>query len=287
MQNKKLSLGNARALALLLEGECVASSKISKGLAEEMLKERLLMPVIHGSHRSYRTDCPKDCRLWLYQRYGIEDLHVWIAACENQTELCRAEQVRELGDSKLRKVRTFKGFLVNVCEPVDVLLNGIRTTLQPTNGLAYFIQDFEHFIPDPDACIIGMENGENFQHLKEQRHLFEDSKVIFVSRYPQSTDLRSWLQQIPNPYIHFGDFDLAGIHIFLNEFYAYLGERSRFFIPSDIEERLKQGNRNLYNDQYLKFKDRKITDQRLEGLVHLIQHYGKVYEQEGYIESES
>lgn len=286
MQNKKLNLGNARALCLLLEGECVASSKFSKGFPEEMLKERLLMPVIHGSHRSYRTDCPEDCRLWIYQRYGIENLRAWIECCEKPAEKCRAEQVRESGDSKIRKVRTFKGFLVNVCEPVVVTLNGVRTTLHPTNGLAYFIIDFRHFIPDPEVCIIGMENGENFQHLKEQRHLFKASKVIFVSRYPQSTDLRTWLQQIPNPYIHFGDFDLAGIHIFLNEFYAYLGERARFFIPSDIEERLKQGNRNLYNDQYLKFKDREITDKRLEALVRLIQHHGKVYEQEGYIESQ-
>lgn len=167
------------------------------------------------------------------------------------------------------------------------MLSGIRTTLQPTNGLAYFIEDFEHFIPDPKACIIGMENGENFQHLKEQRHLFEESKVIFVSRYPQSTDLHTWLQQITNPYIHFGDFDLTSIHNYLSELYAYLGERSQFFIPSDIKERLKYENWELYNNQYLEFKDRKIKDPRLKGLVHLIQHYRRVYEQEGYKESQA
>jgi len=36
--------------------------------------------------------------------------------------------------------------------------------------------------------------------------------ALFVSRYPQtqSKDLLNWLQSIPNPYLHFGDFDLTG-----------------------------------------------------------------------------
>ena len=43
----------------------------------------------------------------------------------------------------------------------------------------------------------------------------------------QSSDLRTWLQTIPNQYVHFGDFDLAGIHIFLTEFQKHLGTRAR------------------------------------------------------------
>ena len=72
-----------------------------------------------------------------------------------------------------------------------------------------------------------------------QAHKLSD-RVLFVSRYPQSTDLRRWLCTISNHYLHFGDFDLAGIHIFLFDFQQYLGkERSSFLIPCDIESRLK------------------------------------------------
>ena len=59
-------------------------------------------------------------------------------------------------------------------------------------------------------------------------------RLLFVSRYPQSIYLRSWLQKIPNRYVHFGDFDHAGINIFLTEFHAHLGARSSFLIPQGI-----------------------------------------------------
>jgi hypothetical protein len=107
--------------------------------------------------------------------------------------------------------------------------------------------------------------------------------LLFVSRYPQSSDLRSWLQAIPNDYIHFGDFDLAGIHIFLTEFHAYLGERSSFFIPSDIEQKLANGSLERYNAQYLKFKYLTTDIPLLQHLIDTINTYHRCYDQEGYI----
>lgn len=249
-----------------------------------MLDEGLLTAVVHGSRRSYRTSLAENCRIWLYHQYGIDSLEEWIRLNETPIELSRAEQVHLLGDSKNRQTRSFKGFLVQVCEPVEVRLAGTELILTPQKGMALFIEDIEHFIPAPEVCIVGIENGENFRHLEAQRSLFDSPKVLFVSRYPQSTDLRQWLQLIPNRYIHFGDFDLAGIHIFLNEIYAYIGERAEFFIPNDIEERLAHGNRDLYLKQLEKFKDRAVGDSRIIPLIRLIHHYGRVYEQEGYIE---
>ena len=90
--------------------------------------------------------------------------------------------------------------------------------------------------------------------------------------------------RIPNRYIHFGDFDLAGVHIYLSEFYAHLGDRASFLVPSDIEKRLAKGNASLYDQQYAKFKNMKVTDARLQPLVDMIHHYRKGYEQEGYIQ---
>lgn len=72
-----------------------------------------------------------------------------------------------------------------------------------------------------------------------RKSLMAPRRILFVSRFPQSLDLRLWLKDIPNSYVHFGDFDIYGIQIFLTEFQKYLGERSSFLIPVDIEERLK------------------------------------------------
>lgn len=121
-----------------------------------------------------------------------------------------------------------------------------------------------------------------------QRALFSSElglhRLLFVSRYPQSTDLRSWLCSIPNHYIHFGDFDLAGINIFLTEFHAHLGERSSFLIPKDIEQRLaNNGTGQRYNAQYQKFKNLATHIPALQNLIDAINKYRRGYDQEGYI----
>ncbi len=138
-----------------------------------------------------------------------------------------------------------------------------------------------------DVIVVGIENMENFRMIRQQQALFErtigSDRLLFVSRYPQSTDLRSWLLSIPNRYIHFGDFDLAGIHIFLTEFHACLGERSSFFIPTDIEQRLANGSIERYNDQYHKFKNITTNIPALQNLIDTINNYHRCYDQEGYI----
>ena len=89
---------------------------------------------------------------------------------------------------------------------------------------------------------------------------------------------------IPNHYVHFGDFDLAGISIFLSEFHSYLGsERSSFFIPKDIEHRLKSGSMRRYNEQFQRFNHIKSDNQELQELIRLIHFYKRGYDQEGYI----
>lgn len=137
---------------------------------------------------------------------------------------------------------------------------------------------------------------ENFIRIREQREFFDcclrenldrdgAGRILFVSRYPQSTDLRSWLQTIPNRYVHFGDFDLAGINIFLTEFYNHLGPRASFLIPDDIDKRLAHGSTTRYNSQNKKFQDLKVEDSRLQSLISLIHKYRRCYDQEGYIGS--
>ena len=180
------------------------------------------------------------------------------------------------------QVSTMDGSSDVVIQPEEkVVLWNYRSDIKtPIPTEAEFREEMR--IPD-DVVVIGMENGENFQRIRGQQYLFGGLKVLFVSRYPQSTDLRTWLQMIPNRYIHFGDFDLAGIEIYQREFYVFLRERSEFFIPADVEERLKNGNRRLYDVQYARYKFMDIMDERLLPLVEMIHRYGKGYEQEGYI----
>ena len=173
---------------------------------------------------------------------------------------------------------------------MEASLNGQALLVHPMEGSMTFINAPESFEIPEDVLIVGMENAENFMLIRKQKYLFDslypNKRILFVSRYPQNalSDLREWLLRIPNHYIHFGDFDLAGIHIYLSEFYAYLGDRASFLIPGDIEERLREGNARLYDQQYEKFKDVTVSDARVQPLVDMIHCYCRGYEQEGYIQ---
>lgn len=276
----------AKKISEMLSGKSVPSSSFSPGMAKIMQKEGLITVIAKGSRKSLRINNPNACRTFLMQHYtSTLELEDWIEMKTRETEVSRAELVGAGAHSKLFTSRSFRGFPVNCYEPIEANLNGNKFTLNPIQGVSFFIEDYETLTIPEDVVIVGIENGENFQQIRQQKYLFDGIKVLFVSRYPQSSDLADWLKKIPNRYIHFGDFDLAGIHIYEDEFYASLGERASFFVPADIEERIKHGSTELYDKQYLKYKDRVIKDKRLLDLTNLIHRYRRVYEQEGYIRS--
>lgn len=131
--------------------------------------------------------------------------------------------------------------------------------------------------------VVGIENLENFNNLSKQTYLFPDGKCVFVCRYPQNSALYDWLERIPDRYLHFGDFDLAGISIYLTEFYSRLGNRATMLIPDDIEERIKHGSESLFDKQYNRFKSLNIVDSRIQPLFDMMMRHHRCYEQEGYI----
>lgn len=274
------------SLQALLAGEKVAGSKISGRLLEELLAEGLLSVISHGSRKSYRardTEALKRFLLDKDERYRILEV--------NQND-SRASMAKDTGNSKLVSVRSCPGFPVNSYEPVECFLCGEPFTVNPQEGSFLFVSEWEKLTIPEDVVVIGIENMENFRMIRKQRAFFEEylqthgfsSRVLFVSRYPQSTDLRRWLSSIHNHYLHFGDFDLAGINIFLTEFQQYLGKKhSSFLIPDDIESRLKKGSRKRYDEQYSRFKDIMSDMPEVQRLIDMIHRERKGYDQEGYI----
>jgi hypothetical protein len=201
--------------------------------------------------------------------------------------LKRADAVTLSGNSKLQRVRTFYGFLVNCCRPVSATLYEKPFIVEPAEGTYTFIHEWQHFKLHPSITIVGIENPENFRYIHLQEYLFSNIRPLFVSRYPQNNDMVKWLQMIPNPYIHFGDLDFEGIKIYLHEYKKHLGDKASFFLPSNTEALLgKYGNRALYNKQYKGQKSILInTEQSIETLTKLLHQYKKVLEQEIFIAS--
>lgn len=274
------------SIQALLAGELVAGSRLNSKLLDELLAEGLLLVVSRGSRKSYRARDAEALKRFLVdkdERYRLLEVN----ASDS-----RATMAAETGNSKLVMVRSCPGFPVNSYERVECFLGGDPFPVNPQEGSFLFVSDWKKFAIPEDVVVMGVENMENFRMIRKQRTFFEkylhnhdlSDKVLFVSRYPQSTDLRKWLCSIPNHYLHFGDFDLAGINIFLFEFQQYLGkERSSYLIPDDIESRLKSGSRKRYDEQYYRFKDIKSDVCELQQLIDLIHHERKAYDQEGYI----
>jgi hypothetical protein len=266
----------------LLAGEQVAGSRLSGRLIDELMAEGLLTVVTRGSRKSYRardTEALKRCLIDKDESYRMLEV--------NATD-SRASLAIATGNSKLVTVRSCPGFPINTYEPMACLLNGREMTVSPQEGSFLFISDWQSFSIPHDVMVVGIENMENFRKIRQQRKLFEAElgvhQFLFVSRYPQSTDLRSWLMTITNRYVHFGDFDLAGIHVFLTEFYRYLGNRSSYLIPSDVELRLAKGSAARYDEQYDKFHHLCCENSEIQRLIDLINKYHHGYDQEGYIE---
>ncbi|MBO8449420.1 MAG: hypothetical protein IAC29_09155 [Bacteroidetes bacterium] len=274
------------SIQALLAGKQVAGSKLDSKLLDELLAEGLLLVVSRGSRKSYRAR-----NIEALKRFLIDKDEVYRILEANASD-SRASMATETGNSKLVMVRSCPGFPVNSYEPIECFLDRKPLVVSPQEGCFLFVSNWEKFIIPEDVVVIGIENMENFRMIRRQRRFFEEylhthglsDKVLFVSRYPQSTDLRRWLCTVSNHYLHFGDFDLAGISIFLFEFRQYLGkERSSYLIPADIESRLRSGSRQRYDEQCNRFKDIKSDILELQQLIDLIHYERKAYDQEGYI----
>lgn len=274
-------------LRQLLRGEMLPYSALSNSLREELISEHLLIVQVHGSRRKLYAYQPNALQIYLSQHY--EELRTLHANSQDFDYRTRAEQAADSGNSKLVQLRSCPGFLVNAYEPIDGILCGQHISVYPADGSMLFIADWQSFSIPSDVVIVGVENMENFRKIREQKYLFKHlgAKVLFVSRYPQSKDLRLWLMHISNKYIHFGDFDIAGLHIFETEFKKFLGDQASFFIPNDIEMRLIHGSIKRYNDQIIRFKNYIPADQQIQPLYQLINHYHRTYDQEGYIEMQN
>lgn len=275
------------SLQALVSGEWVADSKLNSRLRDELVAEELLLVKTLGSKKSYRT---RDIEA--LKRYLVDKDESY-RTLEIGTPDTRASMAAETGNSKLLKVRACPGFPVNSYASIVCSLAGEPFVVNPQEGSFLFVAEWENFAIPEDVTVIGIENMENFIKIRHQKRFFEEylithglyPKVLFVSRYPQSTDLRKWLTSIPNHYLHFGDFDLAGIHIYQSEFEQYLGaERSSFLIPDDIASRLESGSSQRFDNQYDRFKGISTDNQELQELINLIKLYRKGYDQEGYID---
>lgn len=280
----RLPINIAVKLQAMLHGEEISASSLKQAIVLKMLEDGIIQSkFISKTKRNYFIENKENLKNYLVTDFGIKDLSTYIEQFNNPN-LSKSNAIEIASNSKLKAIRSFKGFMVNCYEPISALINNEEIILQPTDGTFIFIYDFESFIIPENVTVVGIENPENFRYINKQSHLFEHITPVFVSRYPQTQnkDFINWLTKIPNNYLHFGDFDFEGINIFLYEYQKHLGKRAKFFIPEKIEYLIKTyGNTDIYNTQiYKKPKPEHMNDIELNTIIRLIHQYKKGLEQE-------
>lgn len=284
----KLPLTVARLVQQLLNGAKLSGTCLKQPIIQQLAEDGIIQKIRTGKSRYqlYSTN-NQLIEQYLNNHFGIQNLQTYLTELENEPQT-RASLVNIGSSSKLKKIRSFKGFLVNSFQPIKASLNNQPFVIEPLDGSFTFIYDYESFKIDEQVTVIGIENAENFRFVQQQAYLFDGLQVLFIARYPQTQhkDVIKWLQKIPNQYLHFGDVDFEGINIYLREYKKYLKEKARFFIPPSIETVLQlKGNRTLYNNQLTHQPNiEQLEEFELKQLLALLHQYKSCLEQEAFIE---
>jgi len=195
-----LPISIAEKLILLQNGEKIPVSRLKNSVIDTMIGNGILEQQIQSrSKRFIFLRSIERLNDYLSNHFGINSLQDYVTIHKRE-DVLRSDFLEISSDSKLRKVRTFKGFLINSYMPIQASLNNEPLLIDLQQGCFQFIYDFEKFIIPLDVTIVGVENSENFRYINKQKYLFANLKPLFVSRYPQnqSKDLLKWYSLFQN-----------------------------------------------------------------------------------------
>lgn len=138
-----LPISIAEKLIALQNGEKIPFGKLKHTVIESMLDNGILKKQIQGRSKAmiYLINS-NTLTSYLKNHFGIDSLENYVQGYL-KINLSRAEAIDISSNSKLKTIRTFKGFLVNSFEPVDCMLNSRPITIYPQEGTFTFIYDFE------------------------------------------------------------------------------------------------------------------------------------------------
>jgi len=283
----EITLTFAKLLLRLINGEQIPigqfNSEVNKKLLNNFITDFALpSPKPKGKTKLIYCSNETDLRNYLFSN-GVSHLENYIEYLETGN-YSRAENAIFASDTKIKNFRVFEGFFVNTYLDLFGVLNNQKISLKPVAGSWIYIVDYKNFKIKEDITIVGVENTENFKFIEKYKHLFIDIKPLFLLRYDNNAYI-DWLKSIPNNYLHFGDFDLSALIIYITEFKNKLPEKQcNFFVPKNLEQYFQQTNN--YKDY-----DKQLNDERIKNfdfahypeimkIVELITKHKKIVSQE-------
>ncbi len=268
---KKLSLSLATALQRLGEEKTLKGSSISDKRLIDALEENgiVRIQIINKRSRVIWLSDEKRLQTYLKEYYEINDLRAYIEI--GQRGACsRSENAQASTNSKVYKTQVQSGLYIASCEELEISIDAQKTRLHTPSKSALFVHKSACLEIAEDILVVGVENFENLTMIQAQNALFDAKrKKVFIYR---NAGMLDFVAQCRNDYLHFGDFDLAGVHIYLNEVVPRLPhERHRFFIPENIALLLRKGSSRDYfvhNRKYPGLCSKEVYLQTFIDLLH-------------------
>jgi hypothetical protein len=281
-----ITSNNFKAIKILLRDKYVAKSLFtSKKLLEEFI----------GCNCVYISGKPQ--QLYLndeealfgviktngYKVNSIEDLDYFIK--QNENPKSRDEIADNYSHTKRVESKSFNGLMINVLDKLEVTCNDKKQYFYAMEGMGLFIHYTSKLQLDDEVIVVGVENPQVVWYINKYKHLFnKEKKYLFlcISEY-KTTYQYKWLESFFGEYLHFGDFDLAGINIYLNTIVPKLKncKSHSYLIPDDIYEKIKKRNyQKDYSNQtrYLNIESK--FEPKLQELISFIKDTKSTFEQE-------
>lgn len=277
-----ITIEQAKLLKELSEGKKVPLSRLKARIFQQLIQEQVLLRQKESHGWNIYTDHPQSLLNYLYNHYIRCTLDEYIE--RGQAAPSRSNNIRMSGDSKLKETELWQGFYFKVSEPIHAQWQGKPLTLLPyPEGIPVFMPQPETLSLPEDVTVVMIENSENFLKIETQLPLFQGLRCFFVSFYPreQHSYFIEWLQKQPNNYVHYGDFDFAGIHIYQSQYKKYVSGESRYLVPSGLLPLFRRyGKRALYNNQLSLQALIKADEPGISELLEIIKREHKGLEQE-------
>jgi len=290
----EINLKLAIQLQKLAEGENL-SFNVFRGKSQNIIKQLITDGLLSDNkivRRKKVVFCLNSNKLekHLIAKYEIYGLQNYIEVLQN-TNSTKSDMVNVSGNAKLQTNTSLDGFLLKTYENISGKINNENINLKTTNGTSLHINSWQDFEIDDTATIVVVENSENFKLIHKQKDLFSNIKPVFLLRFANSTAISKWITQTNNNYLHFGDFDLKGVHIYITEFKQKINKsnKCKFYIPDNIgilfaNEKIGSSERYLEQKQNLKNFDF-TTHLEVVDLINIIEKYKKGLDQEYFIDN--
>ena len=282
----KINKSDFLNLKALMELETITEGKFKNPDIVEYLKLNGAVTRSQKGSRKY-IDLAKEENIFLFLKnhnYNIDSIEKIDSYIEDIFDKKSSRDIIQKYHNNTKEItsKSMHGLYLSSLQKLNITLDGNTISILPNDGLGYFFFHTQKVEISKHTLIVGVENYQVVWFAKRYEKFFDKPNILFVVTTPY---MLWWISTLENEYIHFGDYDLAGVNIYLNKVVPRLLKSKKYsmFIPHNIEELIKKyGNSELYEKQK-QYENLNCDDVNVNSLVDIIRKFKKGLEQEGLI----